>query len=94
MATVLTLFVIAIEILTLIAIIIFVFFMIKKRKAELAALAEAHKVHRPHLDLAAVQRFIEAGWAKGFTIPEIKSELIDRGWDPRLINRILAQLRK
>lgn len=55
----------------------------------LHTLTEEHKVSEPHNDLVLLKRFVEQCWQRGYSIPEIKSVLLKKGWNENTINKAL-----
>ncbi|UCD03795.1 MAG: hypothetical protein JSW73_04625 [Candidatus Woesearchaeota archaeon] len=54
----------------------------------LHTLTEEHRVSEPHNDLALLRTFVEKCWEKGYSIPEIKSVLVKKGWNEDTINKV------
>jgi len=57
-------------------------------KNKLHNLTEEHKVDEPHNDLSSLKSFIENCWSKGYSIPEIKSILMEKGWNEDTIDKV------
>jgi hypothetical protein len=64
-----------------------VFYKITLNK-RLHTLTENHRVSEPHNDLVLLRTFVEKCWERGYSIPEIKSVLVKRGWNEDTINKV------
>lgn len=68
--------------------IIYIIFYKMTQKKKLHNLTEEHNVSEPHNNLEFLQTFIEKCWSRGYSIPEIKEILIEKGWNEETVNKI------
>lgn len=66
----------------------FYFLYIEKHKKELHSLTQEHEVHKPHSHSESLKEFMEDCWSRGFSIPEIKEILVEKGWNPDTIDEM------
>ena len=77
--------ILVVSFIILIGYIIFYNFTLKKH---LYSLTQKHGVAVPHNNIELLKEFIEDCWSQGYSIPEIKEVLIDKGWDDSLVKNM------
>ena len=74
--------VLVVSFMILVGYIIFYKSTLRKR---LHLLTKRHGVSVPNSNVELIKEFIEDCWSQGYSIPEIKEVLIDKGWDDNLV---------